>query len=196
MLRSIQIFTLFAFLFSATLTQAQSTQIGKLSFSAGIGIVPSYIADDAVVNTPPVNARLTYQFTQNFSLSGFVGYSSATTNSPYIISDGQQTLLSNKQTLVGLRGEMRKEISQKFDVYGGGMVGFNHSNLREFDKNTGETISREVDGPTPFDPNASNNNFLYSGFVGSTFYFTKDIGVFAEVGYGVSLLNTGVTIRI
>jgi hypothetical protein len=76
------------------------------------------------------------------------------------------------------------------------MLGFLHSSTREFDKNTNETIVREIDGPTPYDPNQPKGRFNYSGFVGTTYYFAKGVGIFAEAGYGVSLLNTGVTIRL
>ena len=105
-------------------------------------------------------------------------------------------MVENKQYLFGLRGELRKEISGKFEMYGGGLLGYNHTSIREYDALSKQTISRDADGPTPFDPNQSNGKFLYSGFVGSTYYLHPSVGVFAEVGYGISLLNTGLTIRL
>ena len=194
MKNSIKFITALCMLLTSTVLLAQST--GKLSLSAGIGVLPTFIADDATVNTPPINARLTYQMTPAFSLSGFVGYASSTSNSPFIISDGQQALVSNKQTLFGLRGELKKSITEKFEVYGGAMLGYNHSNIREFDKATGASIIRDPEAPTPFDPDRPNGELLYSGFVGTTYYVHKGIGLFAEVGYGVSLLNAGITIKI
>ncbi|MEO1263396.1 MAG: outer membrane beta-barrel protein [Bacteroidota bacterium] len=173
-----------------------SQSASKLSFSAGIGVLPTFIADDAEVNTPPLNARLTYQMTPAFSLSAFAGYSSSTSTTPAIISDGQQILVSNKQTLLGLRGELKKSISEKFEIYGGAMLGYNHSNIREFDKFSGETVVRDPEAPTPFDPNRPDGELLYSGFVGTTYFVHNKIGVFGEIGYGVSLLNAGITIKI
>jgi hypothetical protein len=194
MTKSTQLFLSFCILFLSTYSFGQNHS--KFSFSAGIGTLPTFFADDATVNTPPVNARLTYHASPNFSLSAYAGYSSATTNSPRVVSDGQLSLLENKQTVAGLRGEMKKMVGKKFKVYGGALLGYSFADKREFDKVTGETIERKIDGPTPYDPNASNKTFLYSGFVGTTYYFTKGIGVFAEIGYGISLLNTGVTLNI
>lgn len=195
MIKSIQFFAAFCLLFVSTALFSQ-TDNGKLSFSVGVGVTPTFLADNATVNTPPLNARLTYQFTPSFQLSGFVGYSSSTTATPLLVSDGQLSLTNNKQTLFGLRGEMRKEINEKFDFYGGALLGYNHTNKREFDMNSGDTIIRDSEGPTSFNPNAKKGQFLYSAFVGSTFYFTKNVGLFAEIGYGVSILNTGFTVRI
>lgn len=190
----IQLFTALCFVLSSTMISAQSNS--KFSLSAGIGALPTFIGDNATVNTPPINARITYQMTPAFSLSGYVGYSSSTSSSPYIISDGKQSLVSNKQTLMGLRGELKKNISKKFDVYGGALFGYNKNDIREFDKASGETVIRDNNTPTPYNPDRKNGEFLYSGFVGTTFHLQKGIGLFAEVGYGVSLLNTGITIKI
>jgi hypothetical protein len=36
----------------------------------------------------------------------------------------------------------------------------------------------------------------FSGFVGASYFFNKKIGAFGELGYGISLLNFGVTYRL
>lgn len=195
MLKSIQFFFSVCIILFSTAAIAQDNG-GRLSFSAGVGALPTFLADDAAVNTPPVNARLTFDVSPSFRLSGYVGYSSSTSNSPFVISDGQLSLINNKQTVFGLRSEMKRLVGEKFEVYGGALLGYAITDKREFDKTTGETIIREIDGPTPFDPNASNKKFLYSAFVGTTFKVTNGIGLFAEFGYGISLLNTGITINI
>ena len=195
MMKSIFTTTFMAILAIATLN-AQNLVPGKLSFSAGIGMVPTFFADGANVNTPPVNIRIGYQVSPAFSLSGYAGYASSTSTSPFVISDGQISLIDNQQYLLGLRGEFRKVFTDKVEVYGGGMFGYNHTSTREFDSVTNEPITRSANDPSPYAPDGPNGKFLYSGFVGSTYYFNKTVGVFAELGYGISLLNTGVTIRI
>ncbi len=195
MTKSIKSLITFCLLLGTLYVSAQTTN-SRFSISAGIGALPTHLNDDATVNTPPVSVIVAYKASPIFQLSGYAGYSSSTSNSPFIVSDGQSSLISNKQLLVGLRGELRKEIGKKFDVYGGALIGYNHTTTREFDKYTNETIVREVDGPTPFNPNQPNGRLLYSGFVGTTYYFAKRIGVFAEAGYGISLLNTGFTIKL
>ena len=39
------------------------------------------------------------------------------------------------------------------------------------------------------------NGFVWSGFIGARYYFAKSIAVFAEAGYGLSLLNAGITFK-
>lgn len=182
-----------ALLFTATV---QAQDYAKFNFSAGLGLVPTFVADGANVTTPPLTFKASYQVTPSFSLGAFAGYSNSTSASPYLISDGQLAQMNNKQFLTGLRAEVRKNFDGKFDMYGGGMFGLNHTETKEVDSQTGATIDRDPYAPTPFNPNAPKSQLLYSGFVGGTYYLTKGIGLFAEVGYGVSLLNTGITIRI
>ncbi len=196
MIKSIKSLVTLSLLLGSFSLFSQSPATGKLSLSAGIGVVPTFLADNATVNTPPVSVRLAYRVTPAFQLSGYAGYSSSTSNSPFIISDGVQSLISNKQTMLGLRGELRKDLNKKVDVYGGALFGYSHTSIREFDKNTNETIIREPNTPTHIDPNRPDDRFLYAGFVGATYYFTKNVGLFTEAGYGISLLNTGFTIKI
>jgi hypothetical protein len=176
--------------------QTSNFQHGKFNFSAGIGLVPTFVSDATNVNMPPVSLRIGYQVARNFNISAFGGYSSYELASPYLISDGKLATLSNQQFLAGLRGEVRRDFSEKFDVYGGGMLGYSHASTREFNPQTGEKIVRPAKTPTPYDPNGPENGLLYAGFIGSTFYLKQGIGFFAEIGYGVSLVNTGITVRL
>lgn len=189
-------FNLAFFLTLAFATTVQAQNNAKFSFSAGIGLVPTFVADDANVNTPPLTFRAGYQVTPSFNLSAFAGFSNSTSSTPYLVTDGQLAQMNNKQLLTGLRAEIRKDFDGKFDVYGGGIIGLNRTETTEYDYNTGDVIVRNPDAPTPFDPNAPKSQFLYSGFIGGTYYFAKNVGLFAEVGYGVSLLSTGITVRL
>ncbi len=172
-----------------------NAQTGKFTLNAGIGFEPTMYADEANINTPPVSLKIGYQVTPAFSVNAFGGYSSATSQS-YLISDGQLANVTNKHLLIGLRGELRRELSQRFDVYGGGMFGYSVSNLEETDPLTGQDIDRQNGGPTPYNPNAPKGKLMYSAFVGGTFYMVNHVGVFAEVGYGVSLVNAGLAFRL
>jgi hypothetical protein len=172
-----------------------NAQAGKFTLHAGIGFEPTLHADQANINTPPVSLKIGYQMTPAFSLNAFGGYSSATSPS-YLVNDGQLANVTNKHLLFGLRGELRRELSKRFDVYGGAMLGYSVNNIEETDPLTGQRISRVSGGPTPFNPNAPKGQLMYSAFVGGTFYMLDQVGVFAEVGYGVSLLNAGLAFRL
>ena len=196
MIKTIKSLVTIGLLFGTFSIIAQSSINNRLSISGGVGLVPTFVGENATVNTPPVSVRIAYRVSPAFQLSGYAGYSSSTSSSPFLISDGIQSLISNKQTMLGLRGELRKDLNDKVDVYGGALFGYKHTEIREFNKNSNETIIREPGAPTPFNPNQPNEKFLYAGFVGATYFFTKNIGLFAEAGYGISLLNTGITVKI
>ena len=191
MKRSNSLFAAMFFLAFATFLPAQS----KFSISAGTGLLPTFPADQASVNMRPVNVRLSFQATPAFSIGAYAGYSSYTTTSPMLHSDGLPLKLTNQQTLIGLRAECKKAVGLRWAVYGGALLGYNHTNLREFDPATNKTVVRPQDSPTMFNPNAPEGKLFYSAFVGTTFNVYKSFGLFTEIGYGVSLLNAGVTFR-
>ena len=180
----------------AFFTSLQAQDNSKFTMSAGLGLVSTFVADGAEVNTPPMTFRAGWQVSPSFNLSAFAGYSNSTSANPYLVNDGQLAQMNNKQKLFGIRAEVRKDFEGKFDIYGGGMLGINRSQIREFDSQNGTVIVREPGAPTPFDPNAPKSQVLYSGFVGGTYYVAKGLGLFAEAGFGISLFTTGITVRI
>ena len=169
------------------------SQTAKINISAGIGFEPTAMMDKASVNTLPMTLKIGYQLSPMFSLSAFGGYSS-TTSTPSYVSDGLAVRTTNQQTFLGLRGELKKEFTERFEMYGGVALGYVNKNITE-QTSTGRTYIRVEGEPTPTNPNAANGGLLYAGFIGSTFYIQKHVGLFAELGYGVSMLNGGVTLR-
>ncbi len=170
------------------------SQSGKLNLSAGIGFEPTTQMDNATTNKLPMSFKVGYQVSPMFSLNAFGAYSSITSQ-PIPINDGMAIRTTTNQTFLGLRGELKKGLGERFEVYGGGTLGYVFQDIGEMTA-AGSKFSRVSGEPTPNDPNASKGQMLYAGFVGSTFFVQRHIGVFAELGYGVSLLNVGVTVRI
>ncbi len=87
--------------------------------------------------------------------------------------------------IVGVRGAYHYngfENLSNLDVYAGAMVAYNivkySSDLDEdyFSKNYGSGVG-------------------VSGFAGARWFFTDMFGVYAELGYGVSVLNAGLTLK-
>ncbi|MCC6727203.1 MAG: outer membrane beta-barrel protein [Saprospiraceae bacterium] len=179
---------IFAMAFSAI-----NAQSGKFNISAGVGYDPTTTMDKAEVKTLPLTLKMGYQFSPLFSLNLVGGYTS-TTSAPVLINDGLLVRTNMAQTFVGLRGELKKQMGDRMEVYGGATLGYVNQKRTETNA-AGAVISREENTPTQHNPNAPNGRILYSGFVGTNFFVTKHFGAFAEVGYGVSLLNAGITAR-
>jgi hypothetical protein len=182
---------------TATLSaQSQKSPYSKVNISVGTGLTTSAILGDATNAMLPLNARIGYNFSPNFGLSGFAGYA-VLDSKPYIESDGKSIYTQNKQLVTGLRAEMKKSLTKFFELYGGGMLGYSSSKVTEFDLSNGNEFNRPVNGPTPFNPNAPAGTFLYSGFVGAQYFLGNNLGAFMEVGLGgATILNFGLTARL
>ncbi len=177
------------------IAQHKTPNYQKFNLAVGAGLVPTFVADGASASLPPLTFKAGYQVTRNFSLSGFIGYAQADSK-PSLVSDGKLVYTENTQLVTALRGEWKKPVTEKIDIYGGGMLGFGHARIREIDAATGTVFIRETNAPTPFDPEAKAGKFFYSGFVGGQYFFRKNLGVFVEAGFGVSLLNMGLAVRL
>ncbi len=98
-------------------------------------------------------------------------------------------------TIIGLRGSWHLNDwhgSDRFDVYGGIMIGYNIGSYR--DKST-----RTYNGTTePYTDNYWYNlSFVtYSTYIGGRYLFTDRVGAYLELGYGVAYLNLGATVII
>ena len=183
-------FILVLCLFTLATAQAQN---GNLNFSVGVGYDPTTAMDNAELNSIPMTFKVGYRLSPMFSLNAFGGYSS-TTSQPAIVNDGLFFRTQMEQTFMGLRGELKKEMGDRFEVYGGATLGYVRQKRTEIN-GTGAVLIQNPEGPTKHNPNAPNGKMLYSGFVGSNFFLLKNVGLFAEIGYGVTLFNGGITAR-
>lgn len=177
----------------ANLINAQSKELksGDLQLGLGIGLIPTYAADGGHVNVPPVSAKLTYQFNQKFSLGGFVAYSS-TTSQKKNYPDGTTRTYDSEQLMFGIRPAVHVNRFKSWDVYGGFMLGYSVPTVNE-DINYPAETNRDDLQPTFSRP--AENKFLYSGFIGATYYLSPNLGINGEVGYGISLLNLGINYK-
>lgn len=183
----------FIIVFLCLSTATAYSQNGKLNLSAGVGFEPTTLMDKATINTLPLTFKLGYQISPMFSLNALGGYSS-TISEPTVINDGLAIQTANESKFLGLRGELKKGMGERFEVYGGATLGYMRQNIQE-KTTTGRDYSPIPGTPTKQDPNAPKGRLMYAGFVGTTFFVHKHVGIYAELGYGVSLLNGGVTFR-
>ena len=191
-----RIFVLFGLLLIsfATVT-AQTTS--KLYLSAGVGVVPTYFKDGGSINVPPVSLNVAYKATEKFSVSAFAAYSSTT--SPQLkYNDGSANIFNSQMLIVGIRPAVHFVNLEKWDVYGGFSFAYNVPMVDVQNTPSDEPLygDNKPDTPTPSFYREAENNFTYSGFVGATYFVKNNIGIFGEVGYGISLLNLGVTYKL
>ncbi|WP_353138417.1 hypothetical protein [Pseudopedobacter sp.] len=174
------IFTL-AVIFITMAVQAQQFQKGTTMTNVGIGLgttlgglgnerpAISASADYGVwdINGPGV-----------ISLGGYVG------NTGYKYMSGNYTYKWNYFVL-GARSAYHYNgftSVPKLDVYGGAMLGYN-------------IVKYSSDGDDMVIADNYGSGMGLSVFLGGRWFFSDNIGAYAELGYGVSVLNAGVTVK-
>ncbi len=178
-----KLYLLLAVLLSAVTLQAQSIGKGDFLLNAGLG-VGTY--DGQNVSFPPISLSGDYTLKDNL----FDPYSSMTLGG-YLGYYGTEAAANNltwkwSNLLFGVRGALHYSFLDQLDTYGGLMLGYNKiiSTVDGLGQNS--TIADE----------ASKGKVIYSVFVGARYFFTNNVGAYAEVGYGVSALELGITFRL
>lgn len=185
------------------LVQAQSYKQGQVDFNLGVGVGNTYVharyytgAGYSYSSIPTLNASGEYGVTDAIGIGGYIGYSSFkySYSNTWFNNGGWHSYVDEYRysfMILGVRGAYHlDELIQvdKLDAYGGLMLGYN--------------LARYTYSST--DP--GRNNLVYAGqnygglayslFVGARYRFTDNIGVFGELGYGISILNLGLNIKI
>jgi len=186
-----------ALAFVAIVAQAQMKPVklnkGNLEFSTAVGLISTFSADKATTIVPPVSLRLDYYLSSNFSLGAYGAFSSS--NSGQILRpNGDINTYKNNFYVLGLRGNAVSKDLNHFRIYGGFMLGYSMPDVTRT-----EIIAEPKDGVDVISPRFSSeprNQFTYSGFIGAKRYFSPKMAGFAELGYGVSLFNLGLTVKL
>jgi hypothetical protein len=156
---------------------AQTFKPGDNVFNLGIGVGSVYYETPTSV-TPPVSLSFEHGLDhQKFGIGGIfatVGYKQV------IIDDDYEY----HYYVLGVRGDYHFFMNDKFDTYGGVMIGYRMEN----DK----FISANGDG---------GYNLFIGGlgldiFVGGRYYFDPNWAVMAELGYGYAFFNIGVSYKL
>ncbi|MDR2679374.1 MAG: hypothetical protein LBC47_01035 [Tannerella sp.] len=85
--------------------------------------------------------------------------------------------------LLGVRGMFHYQFIENLDTYGGLMLYYDI-----------ERSTRKGDGKNP--GLSIGSIFDYSLFAGARYYIKPKLGIYGEVGYGISYLSAGVTFKL
>ena len=83
--------------------------------------------------------------------------------------------------MVGVRGAMHYAFVDRLDTYAGAMIGFNVHSWKW----------KGSDNPV----HNGSNGLAWGVFAGARYYFAGPVAVYAEVGYGFTLLNAGLSFK-
>ncbi|MCB0568769.1 MAG: outer membrane beta-barrel protein [Phaeodactylibacter sp.] len=181
--------SLLVFCFSSVISQTTFKK-GDIELATGIGIFSTFAKDNPNTIVPPVSARIGVRLASNFSLGGYAAYSSSQSNQ-IALPDGNFKDVDNEFLILGLRAAAHANRMENWDIYGGAMLGYNIPKVQQT-----VTDSKSVGDDAPTFSSPAQNKFTYSAFVGGSYYPIKNLGVFAEVGYGISIFNMGVSLKL
>lgn len=165
----------------STTAFAQPFQKGTTTINAGIGLGTALGGLGKA--RPAISVSLDHGIWEVggpgvISLGGYVG------NTGYKYSDMGYTSKWN-YFVVGARGAYHYHgftSVPELDVYGGVMLAYN-------------IVKYSSDGDNLGQSNSYGSGLGFSGFLGGRWFFSNNIGAFAELGYGVSVLNVGATFK-
>lgn len=166
-------------------TQGQSTlQVGVGFPSLLKPEIDSFMYFGEVKRTafPPIQLRYEYAVTGNVGIGGMLGYAasdvSITDNTdPDNINGFKYTFI-----LLGARGAFHPSTkSPKFDPYVVGFAGLNITTTKPYGPSNPLETQKKI--------------FAWSIHAGANYFFLEKIGAFLEVGYGVSVVNAGLTFK-
>lgn len=184
--------TLCIILATAFMVNAQQSLFNKgdKALNLGIGLGSTlYIGKYYTSNIPPLSASLEMGVVDNMfdvenlniGVGGYLGFSTYTYRYVY----GTYNYGWNyTNIIIGARGVVHYPLVDKMDTYAGLLVGPRIVLSREFGNVVDNTAS------------ASGSGIAYSYFVGARYYFSENFGLMGEVGYGISYLNLGVTLKL
>ena len=157
-----------AFMLGVSAVNAQSFEEGTKVVQVGAGF-------GGDIGTP-YGVGFEYGVSDKIGVGAYVGYSS------YDVIGFKYTSI-----LVGAKGNYHFYTNDKFDAYGGLLLGYNNVKV---DSGTGTGFG--IFGATT---TAAASAVVFGGQLGARYYFTDSIGAFAELGYGLANLNVGVAFK-
>lgn len=177
--------TIVCFVFCLNIN-AQTVKKGDLTIQAGIGLLSTYFLDASETIVPPVQASVSYRFMDMLSVGAFAGYSEYN-STPQHHYDGAINQYHSTSILGGVRAAAHATKIHNWDVYGGFQLGYSKPTI---------TNNILVSSERRLPESKVREEFVYSGFIGATGYITDKVGIYGEMGYGISLFNAGVSIKL
>lgn len=196
---------LLVFVTAAFITaRGQSFAKQQMDINFGFGIGNTFVHSGAYKTFPSISTSFDYGVTDAISVGGYLGYASATYKYTGLewhpsgngIGNAYGNYYSYTDTykyrfsIIGVRGayHFAKFIpNEHTDLYAGLMLG---ANFVKYTYTTDSPYAEHVAVAAQ-----SYSGFAWSAFLGCRYRFTDNVGIFGELGYGITYLNLGVNFR-
>lgn len=188
-MKDVLIFVLFVFLATTSPVHSQNAVPFKSEAGIGIGPVPTFFKDRPHSVSVPVIVYADYRFSKLLSMGVFAGRSvaEAIRESP---ASGILMNYENRYNFAGARFAVHTDPHRfyRWEVYGGMNAFFARSKV------TGVPVDKAI--RLAGGPDIKYKRQLSAcGFLGARYALTKQLGVWGELGYGISIVNAGIGYR-
>jgi len=158
-----------------------------VNINAGLGMFPTFLKDAGKAKVIPLYLAADYRFAKNFSMGAFIGHSVTETDLEEM-PNGQLAQWKNSFLNIGIRAAAQSRDLNGWNIYGGMATGYSHSDI-DITKGDEKSV-REFRSLPP-----QRGKMLLTGFLGARYGFTRHVGMFSELGMGVSIAKVGISIR-
>jgi hypothetical protein len=159
------------------LAQESTFKLGDKVLNLGIGLGSAYYSSYYTSQMPAFSASFEVAVADKIAekgsigVGGYIGFSSAKYTNYYNTSN----------FLIGARGSFHYPLVTKLDTYGGLILGYNAYRYNYDNAYSG--------------PDISSSKFVLAPFVGARYYFNKKFAVMGEIGFNISYLTLGVSLK-
>lgn len=183
----LSLITVFAFLLSSQDVLSQKYQVPHYEFRASVGLLPVFLKDSPETEVQPYSLEFRYRIDKKFSVGILGGHS---ISQSVITHMGNQHRARNNYKWYALRGAVHTDPFEKWEIYGGIMLGYADSNVELFPIPDNQVSATSAAPKIPV-----RDGIMFSGFVGTNYNLTQRINLFGEIGYGLSLVSAGIAVR-
>lgn len=163
-------------------TNAQIFEEGGKYLHLGIGVGSAYAYSGSTMGVPPIHASLEVGVTDKIGVGGLIGYTSSNYKETYFDYSWKFSYL-----IIGARGAYHFYNEDKWDAYGGLMLGYNVASAKW------ESNDPDLNESTYGEP--SVGGIALGAFVGARYGLGDSGAIFAELGYSIAWLSLGYCVR-
>ena len=173
---------------------AQNPQYKKdaVSLQVGVGFLSPLLLSvsdyDAKFVIPPVSGIVDYAASETVSIGAYIANAKSSVRSQkysYIGDDEENPYVkigTISHIIIGARGLYHYELTPRLDTYLGAMIGYNKLKV------THSQVKREI--------GYQAQGLTYNIMVGAKMPIQERFGAFFELGYGVSIINLGLSMKL
>ena len=163
---------------------------GQTDLFMQVGVVPTYLVDKAKIVLPPVGMRAEHRIGKNYSLGLEMSHSKSQKSN--LISKTEEIReYANTSYFFGVRNAVHCDCDriEQIDLYGGFSFGYSLTLM--------EVLNGEF-GPPEWHRGIKprRGTMTYSGFLGIRYACSPWLSLSGEIGFGVSLIQLGIGIKI